>query len=275
MIGDLISRLGFAALPALIALSLCVLVEYISPRVRYRLRDRFPGAIYVLLSPILGALLLPPLGNLWRSLDIPPIFDTTALPDVVTFTLLIVIVDFAYYWEHRFEHRFLWPIHGVHHSLTELHAANDYAHPLELFTRYLFVLVPVSMIGFDSVALPVAVLLFLNFWAYFVHAPTRVHIGPLRKVIVDERFHRIHHSLDPKHFDRNFAPVFSIWDQMFGTAYFPADDEHPEVGLAGIEPPSSPWSYLAKPLHIIRKGQNDQPSSRNDVGERRTDVVIH
>ena len=131
MIGDLISRLGFAAIPVLIALSLCVLVEYLSPRVRYRLRDRFPGVFYVLLTPILGALLLPPLGNLWRSLDIPPIFDTTALPDAVTFALLVVIIDFAYYWEHRFEHRFLWPIHGVHHSLTELHAANDYAHPLE------------------------------------------------------------------------------------------------------------------------------------------------
>jgi hypothetical protein len=35
---------------------------------------------------------------------------------------------------------------------------------------------------------------------------------------------------------------------MFGTAYFPAKDEWPETGVAGIVPPSSLSDFLLFPL---------------------------
>ena len=41
-------------------------------------------------------------------------------------------------------------------------------------------------------------------------------------MIADNRFHRIHHSIQPQHFDKNFGAGTSLWDQLFGTAYFPA-----------------------------------------------------
>jgi sterol desaturase/sphingolipid hydroxylase (fatty acid hydroxylase superfamily) len=54
----------------------------------------------------------------------------------------------------------------------------------------------------------------------------------LRRLIADNRFHRIHHSVDPHHFDKNFGAGTTIWDQLFGTAHFPAADEWPDTGIA-------------------------------------------
>lgn len=222
------------AIPTLIALSLCVLVEYISPRDRYALRDRLPGAIYVLAAPILATALFPILGAMWASLGVKPLINLTTWPEPIVLALLIVFSDFLYYWEHRFEHRFVWAVHSVHHAHVDLHAANDYPHPLELIMRYFFLSIPLSLIGFTSIGLPIIALLCVAFWAFFAHAPTNLHVGPLRRVIVDERFHRIHHSLALEHRDRNFAAIFTIWDQLFGTAYFPKAGEHPKVGLDGL-----------------------------------------
>jgi sterol desaturase/sphingolipid hydroxylase (fatty acid hydroxylase superfamily) len=42
---------------------------------------------------------------------------------------------------------------------------------------------------------------------------------------------RIHHSIEPRHRDKNFGERLAIWDWMFGTMY-PHSDEYPETGLA-------------------------------------------
>jgi sterol desaturase/sphingolipid hydroxylase (fatty acid hydroxylase superfamily) len=69
---------------------------------------------------------------------------------------------------------------------------------------------------------------------------------------VDNRFHRIHHSVEPKHFEKNFGIMFTVWDQLFRTAYFPRPDEWPKTGVAGIQPPRKLSDYarinLAKPV---------------------------
>ena len=67
-------------------------------------------------------------------------------------------------------------------------------------------------------------------------------------MIVDPRFHRIHHSLEPRHFDRNFAVCFSFWDSLFGTAYWPKKGEWPAVGVKEYPAPRNFWEYLMLPL---------------------------
>lgn len=76
-------------------------------------------------------------------------------------------------------------------------------------------------------------------------------------VIVDNRFHRIHHSLDEKHFDKNFGIAMSLWDWIFGTAHWPSKDEWPKVGVAGVDQPRNVVDFLALPWRIWR---SDQPS---------------
>lgn len=253
MILDIAARYAWLAVPSLLALTLCIAVELISQRERYTLADRFPGVLFVLLLPVLAGIILPPLMALWNMLDVSPILDLTGLSRPLQVVVLILMYDFANYWEHRFEHRFIWSIHAVHHSPTELHGANAYGHPLQAISQFLFKAVPFSLLGLDSVAMPVLAMLAISFWTFFVHSPTRVHLGPLRWIVVDGRFHRIHHSMEERHFDHNFAPIFTIWDQLFGTAYFPSEEEHPDVGLKGVSPPRTIFDYLGKPVQIWRK----------------------
>ena len=53
------------------------------------------------------------------------------------------------------------------------------------------------------------------------------------RLLVSPRYHRLHHSLanpaEPHIHDHNFAPVFPIWDILFGTAIF--DRRHRPTGV--------------------------------------------
>ena len=87
---------------------------------------------------------------------------------------------------------------------------------------------------------------------YYIHASIGVHFGPLRKILVDNRFHRIHHSTEQRHFDKNFGICFSIWDRMFGTACDPVGDEWPKVGLANVDPPRTIADYFLMPFRLTQ-----------------------
>jgi sterol desaturase/sphingolipid hydroxylase (fatty acid hydroxylase superfamily) len=57
------------------------------------------------------------------------------------------------------------------------------------------------------------------------HANVDMSFGRVgERLIVGPRFHRLHHALanpDERHIqDHNFAPVFPIWDMLFGTAVY-------------------------------------------------------
>lgn len=189
-------------------------------------------------------------------------FDISGWPALGAVFAVVVARDFLNYWQHRFDHRFVWPIHAVHHSQTDLHAANGYAHPFQVLSEFLLISIPLTLIGVNGVAVPLGVGILLSLQAVVIHSPTRVHLGPLRRVIVDHRFHRIHHSLEERHFDKNFGIVFSIWDQAFGTAYFPRRDEYPDVGLQGLDPPRGFWDYVLHPLRHWRTTDAREDSPR-------------
>jgi sterol desaturase/sphingolipid hydroxylase (fatty acid hydroxylase superfamily) len=71
------------------------------------------------------------------------------------------------------------------------------------------------------------------------------HFGKLNRVVVDNRFHRIHHSVEPQHLDKNFGIWLSCWDYMYGTAYTPKPGEWPKVLGIGIAPPKTVREFLA------------------------------
>jgi sterol desaturase/sphingolipid hydroxylase (fatty acid hydroxylase superfamily) len=62
--------------------------------------------------------------------------------------------------------------------------------------------------------------------------------------------HQIHHSTDPRHFDRNLGYALSIWDWAFGTLWVPERrgrvrlgcDEAAHVGVAdALLRPAKSW----------------------------------
>jgi len=43
--------------------------------------------------------------------------------------------------------------------------------------------------------------------------------------------HRVHHAVNPRYLDRNYAGVFIVWDRLFGTFEPERDDDRPRYGI--------------------------------------------
>jgi sterol desaturase/sphingolipid hydroxylase (fatty acid hydroxylase superfamily) len=176
------------------------------------------------------------LGTLGAGLD-PwpwPHFAAGAGWEAAGATLVTMLsIDGASYFVHRGMHKFrpLWEIHSVHHAAERLTPLTTYRqHPLE----------PLLLYGTRGLAAgaglalfhhlfpaqePVATLYGLGagFFIYMftvnlhhLEAPVR-YPRFVRWVLISPHHHHIHHSADPRHFDRNFGVVFSVWDRAFGT----------------------------------------------------------
>ncbi|MCP3729192.1 sterol desaturase family protein [Sphingomonas sp. MG17] len=257
--------LGFASMTA---------IELLLPRERHSLRGRLPGLIFWSLWIPVMLLAHAAYRSLWAMIGIAPLNLAVLVPEmgpwanwtgaIVAPVLAAFIYDFFFYWFHRAQHRWLWRYHAVHHSIRELNAVNAYHHISEPLFQMLFLLVPASLIAVEaSYSIP-AVVVVLHLQASYIHSPARLDIGPLRALIVDNRFHRIHHSLDEHHFDKNFGACTTLWDRLFGTAWFPAKDEWPDVGLAGVEQPHSVRAWIDLPARLKRRG-NPAPDGLPDA----------
>lgn len=241
----------FSVSLALVFLGACFALEWALPRgERVKMADRFPGALLSLLSPVSAVLLSRPLYLALGAIGFRFSVPLSELGLVGGTIVMLLVVDFLAYWRHRFEHTIFWPLHVAHHVPTDLHAANGYQHPLQVIPNFLFIIAPLSLIDTGGFAMPAAVATVFSFMQLFIHSPTRLNFGPLNRLLVDNRFHRIHHSTEPRHFDKNFGINFSIWDQLFGTAYFPKRGEWPAVGLAEVAPPQSAAEFLLLPLRV-------------------------
>lgn len=178
---------------------------------------------------------------------------------VVTPLTAVILYDFFDYWMHRAQHKWFWKFHAIHHSIEELSGINSYFHWTEQFFRVAFISLPAAyLIGLDAIGTVFAMELLVRIQGYYLHSPTSIHFGPaIRRVIADNRFHRIHHSIHTCHFDKNFGAGTTVWDQLFGTAYFPARNEWPDTGMTEQPETRSLGEYLWGPFRIqfSTKGQ--------------------
>lgn len=170
-----------------------------------------------------------------------------------------VAQDFFFYWCHRIQHRWLWRWHAPHHSIRHMTAANSWHHWSDIVVHAALVSLPMSLLSPAFGPRPFLIGVLISWQPFYLHTATRLQLGPiLRKLIVDGRHHRIHHSLEPRHFDRNFGTVTPLWDWLFGTVYFPTKDEWPDVGLAGVDQPGTLGEWSRLPWRMERG--EDQPT---------------
>ncbi|WP_027487455.1 sterol desaturase family protein [Allorhizobium undicola] len=170
---------------------------------------------------------------------------------VLSGLLVAIVGDFFYYWMHRAQHAipFLWRLHATHHSIRELTAWNCHHHVSEPLVYATFVALPLTLIRFESgLVVPIVAMTLITFQAHFSHSSTRITLGPLRYIIGDNKFHRIHHSMEPHHRRRNYGFFTTIWDTIFLTAYWPKKDEWPEVGLRDQPEPLTARDYVMFPF---------------------------
>ncbi|MFL0412449.1 sterol desaturase family protein [uncultured Sphingomonas sp.] len=256
MLNILWSDVVGALFGAVVLLAACVVIEIVAGTERLRLRDRATGAMLVLIGSALAPVISWPLQKLWFALDlghiVVPLWPALEPLGVVGYGIavacFVLLMDFLRYWRHRAEHRWFWSIHKVHHSPTELHAANSIGHPLQVIPDFLFVSLPLSLFQFPGAEVPLVIGFVVSFLSVHIHSPVRIHFGPFRRIVVDNRFHRIHHSVEERHFDRNFGICFSFWDAMFGTVHWPKRGEWPDVGVQGERFPETVAEFLAMPF---------------------------
>jgi sterol desaturase/sphingolipid hydroxylase (fatty acid hydroxylase superfamily) len=167
---------------------------------------------------------------------------------------------------HRLQHAspILWETHRLHHSDAAMNATTQGRHHLLSHLLNIVWYLPfVFLFGMMSPHAVAAVLLF-RCWGFVNHANVRIGFGPFTGVIAGPQWHRIHHSIEPHHRDRNFATFFPLIDRLFGTYYAPAVDEYPVTGLAEAEgesfarqatyAPLANWS--ARALRSLRRTES-------------------
>jgi sterol desaturase/sphingolipid hydroxylase (fatty acid hydroxylase superfamily) len=166
------------------------------------------------------------------------LFNVVEIGHWPSILLATVLLDCMIYWQHRLFHRvpILWKLHKVHHADPHLDASSGLRfHPLEIALSLL-----VKALGILILGVPVeAILLFeivLNASAIFNHSNIKLPSWlewPLRKVIVTQAMHRIHHSQVVSETDSNFGFSLSIWDRLFSTYCHQAEagDDGIKIGL--------------------------------------------
>ena len=165
------------------------------------------------------------------------IFDnSTYLNQVVISFIFLFLLDFFQYWWHRIQHSFpfLWEQHVVHHSDEAINVTTAVRHHWTEFMFQAFaVALPLSMLFKITPESSGFVGLLFGGFQFYLHSNIKIHLGRFSWVIGTPGMHRIHHSILPKHQNKNFAAYFPIWDVVFGTYYCPTKGEFPPTGVAG------------------------------------------
>lgn len=143
-----------------------------------------------------------------------------------------LVFDFLNWGHHVIRHRVeaLWYFHMVHHSQRELNLFTDArVHLLEPFVARTLIFLPMLMLQVNLTGIFWLAIL-LDWYTRVYHANLRTNYGPFKYLLVTPQSHRIHHSRDPAHYNKNFGLFLTVWDRLFGTLHARYDD-YPETGM--------------------------------------------
>ncbi len=162
--------------------------------------------------------------------------------DLLSFLIYFVLYDFAAYWLHRAQHGFSWwwSLHSLHHSQRRMTVWTDDRNHVLDDTLVTLALVLFSQFVGVQPGEYVTILLVGRLIESWSHANVDMHFGRLgERLLVGPRFHRLHHALaspEERHIhDHNFAPVFPIWDILFGTAIYDGKNRPTGVDDATVD----------------------------------------
>lgn len=162
--------------------------------------------------------------------------------------VVFVLVDLCYYWSHRYAHEVnvLWAGHVVHHSSEEYNLPvalrQSALHGLMSWVFYM----PLAVLGvpWRMFVACNAINLIYQFW---IHTRAVGRLTPAGEYILNTpSHHRVHHGVNPKYQDKNYAGVFIVFDRWFGS--FQVEEEEP---VYGITKPLRSWNPLWANVHVF------------------------
>jgi len=137
---------------------------------------------------------------------------------VLYWIALLILQDFAFYWEHRFDHvvRLFWAVHVTHHSSDNYNLTVGFRssvfQPLYRFIYF----IPLAFMGFKGIDI-----MFMyaasQIYGIVIHTQFVNKLGFFEYFMATPSHHRVHHASNIKYLDKNMGMVFIIWDKIFGT----------------------------------------------------------
>jgi len=180
-------------------------------------------------------------------------------PVGVQVLMVVFVGDMLEYWYHRLAHTvpWLWLLHAVHHTPVRLHTLKGARHHVCYFLgRGLLVWVPLLLVGVPP-GLVVWQFVAVVLTGTLAHANIAFRLPAcLHRIFVTPEFHRLHHAMDAKQGNSNYATVFPIWDMLFGTHTDPMVAEAHDMGIDHDPIPRQFLSELLSPItwyHLVRK----------------------
>ena len=180
--------------------------------------------------------------------------------------LLFLGYELGYWFNHWLSHKvpFLWEFHKVHHTAEVLTPITNFrVHPVYswIFANILaFSAAVAGGLGnylFGNTSYQYAIndtnmilVIFIHTYVHLQHSHMWIAFtGALGRIFVSPAHHQVHHSGNPKHFNKNFGSCLALWDWMFGTLYVPQKEREPLVfGFAGNPDAHTVKGELVDPL---------------------------
>jgi sterol desaturase/sphingolipid hydroxylase (fatty acid hydroxylase superfamily) len=220
------------------------------------------GSVSTYVIRSLGSPLIP-LDLISWSNSVSPVLRLILLLPLVFVPILIY--DFFFYWYHRAQHnwQWFWQVHKLHHTDEALNVTTTFRnHWTEEIFRSIAIVAPMGLLFNITPAEGGCLSVLLGQWGNFIHANLRIPLGWLGLVICGPQYHRIHHSIESSHWNKNFAAFFPIWDIVFGTAHIPNQGEWTKTGVLGenstpplIEVVFGPFISWAKSIVLSLKAK--------------------
>ena len=158
--------------------------------------------------------------------------------------MLFLAYELGYWFNHWLSHKvpLLWEFHKVHHTAEVLTPLTNFrVHPVYTwifvnilafsasvangFGHYLFGDATYQYALADT---NIILVLFIHAYVHLQHSHMWIAFtGVLGRIFVSPAHHQVHHSADPRHFNKNFGSCLALWDWMFGTLYVPSKEREP------------------------------------------------
>ncbi|MEM9103347.1 MAG: sterol desaturase family protein [Pseudomonadota bacterium] len=178
----------------------------------------------------------------------PIILDPVVI--TIIFTLALFICDdltrfLLHYMLHKIP--WLWCFHKVHHSAEVLTPMTIYrSHPVEnllyawrmTMTQGFVVGVSYYLFGtqiqmLDIIGANMFTFAFNILGSNLRHSHIWLRFGPtIEKWFISPAQHQVHHSLLPKHFDKNFGTFLAVWDRWAGSLVTAEKERNFDFGIS-------------------------------------------
>ncbi len=195
----------------------------------YETKDAWTNILIGFVSVVFGALFGLFVGSIYLyAYELAPFkFPTDAW---WAWAILFFVDDFAYYWFHRISHesRLFWNFHVVHHSSEQYNLSVAVRQSWFSGTLHWIFYAPIMLLGFAPWMFAVmhGFNLIYQFW---IHTRFVRRMGFLEYILNTPSHHRVHHGVNERYLDRNYAGALIIWDRMFGT--FVEETDEPRYGI--------------------------------------------